>query len=63
MKKYIKWLIPISIIGMLLVGCQMNRGPKSQSNEVKNSKQSEVKKGKNMIKKEQLAYLKNMNKK
>ncbi|EPV41618.1 hypothetical protein SAG0348_08220, partial [Streptococcus agalactiae GB00893] len=51
MKKYIKWLIPISIIGMLLVGCQMNRGPKSQSNEVKNSKQSEVKKGKNMIKK------------
>ncbi|EPW84777.1 hypothetical protein SAG0112_10185 [Streptococcus agalactiae MRI Z1-199] len=29
----------------------MNRGPKSQSNEVKNSKQSEVKKGKNMIKK------------
>ncbi|HGI1892998.1 TPA: hypothetical protein ACJRT5_001540 [Streptococcus agalactiae] len=28
----------------------MNRGPKSQSNEVKNSKQSEVKKGKNMIK-------------
>ena len=51
MKKYIKWLIPISIIGMLPVGCQMNRGPKSQSNEVKNSKQSEVKKGKNMIKK------------
>ncbi|MFR2741814.1 MAG: hypothetical protein ACLTA0_03005 [Streptococcus agalactiae] len=62
MKKYIKWLIPISIIDAL-VGCQMNRGPKSQSNEVKNSKQSEVKKGKNMIKKKKPAYLKNMNKK
>lgn len=51
MRKYIKWLIPISIFGMILGGCQMNSEHKSQSNEVKNSKQSEVKKGKNMIKK------------
>ncbi|OFK39816.1 hypothetical protein HMPREF2817_06765 [Streptococcus sp. HMSC070A10] len=57
MKKYVKWLIPISIIGMLLVGCQMNRGSKSQSNEVKNSKHSAVKKDKKMTKKEQLVYL------
>ncbi|OZV90962.1 hypothetical protein CFK61_00415, partial [Streptococcus agalactiae] len=27
MKKYIKWLIPISIFGMLLAGCQMNSEP------------------------------------
>ncbi|HHV3226071.1 TPA: hypothetical protein ACUJKP_001444, partial [Streptococcus agalactiae] len=53
-----KWLIPISIIGMLLAGCQMNSESKSQSNEVKNSKQSAVKKGKKVIKKEQVAYLK-----
>ena len=58
MKKYVKWLIPISIIGMLLVGCQMNSESKSQSNEVKNSKQSAVKKGKKVMKKEQVAYLK-----
>ncbi|MGV3522467.1 hypothetical protein [Streptococcus agalactiae] len=58
MKKYVKWLIPISIIGMLLAGCQMNSESKSQSNEVKNSKQSAVKKGKKVIKKEQVAYLK-----
>ncbi|WP_057486662.1 hypothetical protein [Streptococcus agalactiae] len=58
MRKYIKWLIPISIFGMILGGCQMNSEPKSQSNEVKNSKQSEVKKDKKMTKKEQLAYLK-----
>ncbi|KLL36462.1 hypothetical protein WA03_03280 [Streptococcus agalactiae] len=58
MKKYIKWFIPISIIGMLLVDCQMNSESKSQSNEVKNSKQSAVKKGKKVIKKEQVAYLK-----
>ncbi|MCC9988530.1 hypothetical protein HK339_06665 [Streptococcus agalactiae] len=56
MKKYVKWLIPISIIGMLLAGCQMNSESKSQSNEVKNSKQSAVKKGKKVIKKEQVAY-------
>ncbi|EPU39173.1 hypothetical protein, partial [Streptococcus agalactiae] len=54
----VKWLIPISIIGMLLAGCQMNSESKSQSNEVKNSKQSAVKKGKKVIKKEQVAYLK-----
>ncbi|MCC9883181.1 hypothetical protein HK151_00055, partial [Streptococcus agalactiae] len=58
MKKYIKWFIPISIIGMLLVDCQMNSESKSQLNEVKNSKQSAVKKGKKVIKKEQVAYLK-----
>ncbi|HGI4885913.1 TPA: hypothetical protein ACJS0K_001860 [Streptococcus agalactiae] len=58
MRKYIKWLIPISIFGMILGGCQMNSEPKSQSNEVKNSKQSAVKKGKKVIKKEQVAYLK-----
>ncbi|HGA3160000.1 TPA: hypothetical protein ACGVFJ_001827 [Streptococcus agalactiae] len=58
MKKYVKWLIPISIIGMLLAGCQMNSESKSQSNEVKNSKQSAVKKGKKVMKKEQVAYLK-----
>ncbi len=58
MKKYVKLLIPISIIGMLLAGCQMNSESKSQSNEVKNSKQSAVKKGKKVIKKEQVAYLK-----
>ncbi|MCC9887865.1 hypothetical protein HK148_00950 [Streptococcus agalactiae] len=58
MKKYVKWLIPISIIGMLLAGCQMNSESKSQLNEVKNSKQSAVKKGKKVIKKEQVAYLK-----
>ncbi|EFV96599.1 hypothetical protein HMPREF9171_1902 [Streptococcus agalactiae ATCC 13813] len=46
MKKYIKWFIPISIIGMLLVDCQMNSESKSQLNEVKNSKQSAVKKDK-----------------
>ncbi len=69
MKKYIKWFIPISIIGMLLAdcqmnsesksqvlilvkhrmllaGCQMNSESKSQLNEVKNSKQSAVKKDK-----------------
>ncbi|WP_029685823.1 hypothetical protein [Streptococcus agalactiae] len=50
--------MPISIIGMLLAGCQMNSESKSQSNEVKNSKQSAVKKGKKVIKKEQVAYLK-----
>ncbi len=43
---------------MLLAGCQMNSESKSQSNEVKNSKQSAVKKGKKVIKKEQVAYLK-----
>ncbi|MGR1437282.1 hypothetical protein UJS69_10575, partial [Streptococcus agalactiae] len=58
MRKYIKWLIPISIFGMILGGCQMNSEHKSQSNEVKNSKQSAVKKGKKVIKKEQVAYLK-----
>ncbi|HGC8222365.1 TPA: hypothetical protein ACG2AE_002010 [Streptococcus agalactiae] len=58
MKKYVKWLIPISIIGMLLAGRQMNSESKSQSNEVKNSKQSAVKKGKKVMKKEQVAYLK-----
>ncbi|MCD0049192.1 hypothetical protein HK302_04875 [Streptococcus agalactiae] len=58
MRKYIKWLIPISIFGIILGGCQMNSEHKSQSNEVKNSKQSEVKKDKKMTKKEQLAYLK-----
>ncbi len=58
MKKYVKWLIPISIIEMLLAGCQMNSESKSQSNEVKNSKQSAVKKGKKVMKKEQVAYLK-----
>ncbi|ANI26732.1 hypothetical protein BTH44_01390 [Streptococcus agalactiae] len=51
MKKYIKWLIPISIFGMLLAGCQMNSEPKSQYNETKSSKQSEVKKDKKMTKK------------
>ncbi|HEO7342380.1 TPA: hypothetical protein VBE82_001956, partial [Streptococcus agalactiae] len=56
-KKYVKWLIPISIIGMLLAGCQMNSESKSQSNEVKNSKHSAVKKDKKMTKKEQLVYL------
>ncbi|EPU03535.1 hypothetical protein SAG0123_03390 [Streptococcus agalactiae STIR-CD-13] len=51
MKKYIKWLIPISIFGMLLAGCQMNSEPESQYNETKSSKQSAVKKGKKVIKK------------
>ncbi|ANI26609.1 hypothetical protein A9J19_00675 [Streptococcus agalactiae] len=51
-------LIPKSIFGMLLAGCQMNSEPKSQYNETKSSKQSEVKKDKKMTKKEQLAYLK-----
>ncbi|WP_424555324.1 hypothetical protein [Streptococcus agalactiae] len=58
MKKYIKWLIPISTLGMILGGCQINNEQKSQSNEVKNSKQSEVKKDKKMPQKEQIDYLK-----
>ncbi|WP_424555330.1 lipoprotein BUG3 [Streptococcus agalactiae] len=36
----------------------MNNEPKNQSNEVKNNKQSAVKKDKKMTKKEQIAYLK-----
>ncbi|KAF1124192.1 hypothetical protein B8V02_10055 [Streptococcus agalactiae] len=58
MKKHIKSIIPIVLIGMILGGCQMNSEHKSQYNETKSSKQSEVKKDKKMTKKEQLAYLK-----
>ncbi|WP_424555326.1 lipoprotein BUG3 [Streptococcus agalactiae] len=58
MKKYVKWLISISIIGMTLGGCRMTSDHKNQSNEIKNNKQSAVKKDKKMTKKEQLAYLK-----
>ncbi|MBE3601961.1 lipoprotein BUG3 [Streptococcus agalactiae] len=58
MKKHIKSIIPIVLIGMILGGCQMNSEHKSHYNETKSSKQSEVKKDKKMTKKEQLAYLK-----
>ncbi|HEO7906037.1 TPA: lipoprotein BUG3, partial [Streptococcus agalactiae] len=35
MKKHIKSIIPIVLIGMILGGCQMNSEHKSQYNETK----------------------------